>query len=207
MRKKQWILVLTPAIAAGCSQHREIVEYPSGSLKVRFMPADDYTDCLVASIVMCANYLRGHNRFDSREIRKEMAAAGLNHTRVDGVSQWLSGHRMRMVPIRGELSDEPPRGVAWWILSRGHPVICVVNKHGDNADYNHAVVIIGVEVDADGQIVAVDVLDPASADRLERWPRSEFEGYWSRTNQAMLPLFESPSQTARVAVDQRWRES
>lgn len=207
MIKKQWILALAPAIAAGCSQHSEIVEYPAGALKVRFMPADDYTDCLVASTVMCANYLRGHNRFDSKEIRQEMAAAGLDHTRVDGISQWLSGHRMRMVPIRGELSDEPPRGVGWWILSRGHPVICVVNKYGDDADYNHAVVVIGVEVDAGGRIVALDVLDPASDKRLERWPRSEFEKYWSKTNQAMLPMFDTPAQTAHVAMDPRWRES
>lgn len=207
MNFARWLLVMMFLAVTGCSQHSAIVEYPPGALKVRYMPADDYTDCLVASTVMCANYLRGHNRFDSKEIRQEMAAAGLDHTRVGGVSEWLSGHRMRMVPIRGELSNQPPRGVAWWILSRGHPVICVVNKHGDDADYNHAVVVIGVEVDADGRIVAVNVLDPASAKRLERWPRKEFEQYWSKTDQAMLPLFESPSQTAHVAMDQGWRES
>lgn len=173
---------------------------------MRYTPAADYTDCLVACTVMCSNYLRGHNQFTSKQVRSELAASDLDHTRVGGIRQWLNNHHMRMVPIRGELSKQPPRGLAWWILSRGHPVICVVNKHGDDADYNHAVVVIGVELDDHDAIKGLHVLDPASIEQLEFWSAAEFEGYWSKTDNVMLPIFDAPAQTAGMTARENRRE-
>ena len=188
-------------LVCGCSRHRESIQFPAGVLHVPYVPAADLTDCLVASTVMCANYIRGHNQFSSKQARQELAAADLDHTRVGSIRRWLAGHDMRMVPIQGELSNVPPRGLAWWILSRGHPVICVVNKHGGDADYNHAVVVIGVTLDADDHITGLHVLDPASAKQLEYWSRDEFKSAWAPTGHAMLPMFDAPAQSARLTTN------
>ncbi len=72
-------------------------------------------------------------------------------------------------------------------------MICVVNKFGGNADYNHAVVVIGIAGDGSADSVQrLYILDPASPKRLEQWDRLTFLHYWGSAGRVMLPLFERP---------------
>lgn len=189
------VLVLTGLLDMACNRRVAATDFPPNSLRVRYVPASDYTDCLVASVVMCANYVLGSDHFSPSGVRRELAADGLDPTRIGDVRMWLDGKGIKMVPLKGELSDTPPLGLGWWVQERGYPVICVVNKFGGNAEYNHAVVVIGVETgETAGQLGAVYVLDPASPRGVERWEHRTVEHYWRSTGQIMLLLFEAQRQ-------------
>jgi hypothetical protein len=175
--------------------------FPAGVLQVRFVPAISYTDCLVASAVMCANYVTVSDRFSPAELRGDLEAAGLDPTRVADVKGWLADQRVTMQPLTGSLSDRELTGLAWWLLRGGYPVICVMNKFAGNADYNHAVVVIGIEGGGGAESAeAVYLLDPASPRCLERFDRLTFLHYWGSAGNMMLPVFETPPDKLPRAV-------
>lgn len=192
MRNPLLILTMLLIVCPGCRKRIAVDTYPPGTLHVRYAAATELTDCLVASVSMCANYLLQTDRYTPPRIRQEMQAQSLDPSRVGDMQTWLADKGLTMTPVKGSLEADPPLGVAWWVQSRGHPVICVVNKYGTNADYNHAVVVIGVELAADGRVDALHVLDPASPKRLERWDRETMETHWNATDRVMLPMFVTP---------------
>ncbi|GJM24933.1 MAG: hypothetical protein DHS20C16_13480 [Phycisphaerae bacterium] len=193
------VLVLMLTLATGCHRRLAVDEYPPNALKVRYVSATDFTDCLLASAVMCMNYVVGQDRFAAPRVRQQMDSEGFDLTRVGDVRMFLEGRRIKLIPLKGELSTEPPLGLAWWVISRGYPVICVVNEEeGAPEEFNHAVVVIGVDVDDNGDngsdngsgIGDVIVLDPASQKRLERWDRETFLSRWQPTGNVMLLVFD-----------------
>jgi hypothetical protein len=194
-------------LMTGCHRRLAVDEYPPNALKVRYVSATDFTDCLLASAVMCMNYVAGQDRFAAPRVRQQMANEGLDLTRVGDVRMFLADRRIKLIPLKGELSAEPPLGLAWWVVSRGYPVICVVNQEeGAPEEFNHAVVVIGVDVDDNddnsGGIGDVIVLDPASQKRLERWDRETFLARWQPTGNVMLLVFDVANQ---AVVDRRSR--
>lgn len=182
-----------------CAKRVAVDEFPPGTVRVGYLAATDYTDCLVASVSMCANYVLGGRRFSPVELRRDLTAAGLDHALVADVGPLLAERGFELRPLVGELSDAPPLGLGWWVLQRGYPVTCVVNKFAGNADYNHAIVVIGINGGGSAESAeAVYVLDPASPKRLERWERLEFLHYWGSAGRVMLPLFETPGDAPRA---------
>ncbi len=185
-------LVLAGGIA-GCQKRIAIDDRPPETIAVRYVPADGYSDCLVASAVMCGNYVLDSQRLAPRDVRSAIKAAGGDATRVGDMQRYLAGQGLRMVPLRGRFSAEPPLGLAWWVLGRGYPMICVINRHAGNAEYNHAVVVVGFRpADAARGEMRVYLLDPAAPKRLACWDRFLFEHYWGSAGWVMLPIFEEP---------------
>ncbi|MCA9250910.1 MAG: hypothetical protein KDA54_07225 [Phycisphaerales bacterium] len=192
-------------LTTGCHRQIAVDAYPPNALKVRYVSATDFTDCLLASAVMCVNYVVGQDRFEATRVRKQLADEGLDLTRVGDVRAFWADRRIKFIPLKGELTNEPPMGLAWWVVSRGYPVICVVNQEeGAPEEFNHAVVVIGVDVDDNnGAVGDVIVLDPASAKRLERWDRETFLSRWVPTGNVMLLVFDASNQ----AVVDAWSRS
>jgi hypothetical protein len=210
-RRRRFVFVVLAGLAVtipsgACRKRVAVDRYPAGTLRVRYAPAGDYTDCLIASVVMCANYVVNAERYTTAGLRRDLEAAGLDHTRVGDLQAWLADQAFQMTPLRGDLTRRPPLGLGWWVLERGYPVICVINKHAGNPEFNHAVLVIGLDLDDDiGRVTAVSALDPASEKRLVRWDRSMFAHYWGSAGRVMLPLFERPAprtQTGRAGVQQ-----
>ncbi len=193
-RRRSALLLLSLAILAGCHEPKIAVrQYPPTALRVRYVAATDYTDCLLASVVMVANYVSGHDRLEAGRLRREMRAEGLDPTVIGDFQTWAARYGLKLIALRGALDAEPPRDLAWWVVERGYPVICVINRHEGNPDYNHAVVVIGVDFDDSTQQVAgLDVLDPAAPRRLVHLPRADFERDWSATNRVMMLVFDAP---------------
>jgi hypothetical protein len=194
-------LVVLPAflLVAGCKKQITATDFPDQTIKVRYVRAVDYTDCLLASTVMCANYVAGRERLVLSEARTDLEAAGLDRTRVDDVRGWLASEAFRLIPLKGRLARTPPDGLMWWVLDRGYPAICIINKHGGDPEYNHAVVVIGFESDDNGgQVAGIHVLEPAAKKGLETWDRETFEQRWVLTGQVMMLIFEEPEPSAPV---------
>lgn len=177
-------------VLAGCEKRAAIDQYPRGALQVRYVPANDLTDCLLASTVMCANYVAGSDRLQPSTMRQALESGGLDPSRISDMQTWLAGREFKLLALKnGELSDKPSVGLQWWVAQRGYPVICVINKFAGKADYNHAVVVIGFgEDEDDGQ--TVHYLDPASPSRVVTKDRRLFEHYWTNADRVMLPLIE-----------------
>ena len=188
--------------AAGCHQRIAVDTYPQDALKVRYVAATDYTDCLLASTVMCANYIVGQDRFAAPRVRSQMASAGLDMTRVGDVRTFFADRAIKLIPLKGNLGHKPPLGVLWWVVSRGYPVICVVNQQeGGSEEFNHAVVVIGADVDDNTDVVSdVVILDPASGKRLERWDRETFMSGWEATGRVMLLMFDTAAEPQLVSA-------
>jgi hypothetical protein len=180
-------------MGATCHKRVAVEDYPPGAMRVRYVAATDYSECLVASVVMCGNYVLNSNRMTPEQVERDLADAGLDHTRVGDMRTWLKTQGIQMTPLKGRYSSEPPNGLAWWVLDRGYPVICVVNRHAGDAEYNHAVLVIDVKINETSEAPeGVYVLDPASPKRIEHIERQMFEHYWGSAGSVMLPLFEAP---------------
>ncbi len=190
------VLTIVVLLTTGCHRQIAVDAYPPNALKVRYVSATDFTDCLLASAVMCVNYVVGQDRFAATRVREQMASEGFDLTRVGDVRAYLADRRIKLIPLKGELTTEPPMGLAWWVVSRGYPVICVVNQEeGAPEEFNHAVVVIGVDLDDNSDEVGdVIVLDPASQKRLERWDRETFLSRWVPTGNVMLLVFDVSNQ-------------
>lgn len=178
---------------SGCYQRIAVDRFPPGVLQVRYVRAASYTDCLVAAAVMCASYVTASDRFAAATMRGDLEAAALDPARIADVKAWLAQRDLTLQPLTGSFSDKELTGLGWWLCRGGYPVTCVINKFAGNADYNHAVVVIGI--DGGGGIESaqgVYYLDPASPRGLERLDRLTFLHYWGSAGNMMLPLFETP---------------
>ena len=183
----------------GCAPLRVDVEtIPPQCLQVLYQPSSSYTSCLVASVVMTGNYVEGAQILDEFKARREIKELNLDETRIGDIRKWLSTKRLVLMPMAGKLSDRPPLGLGYW-LKRGYPVICIINQKGGNPDYNHAVVVIGVEAPPETPINRVEkiyYLDPSTPKRVESCAPTEFLTIWDRAQQAMLLIVKKPRQVA-----------
>ncbi len=197
------LVCLAPGLVmgSGCEKRIAVDVYPPGALHVRYVPATNYTDCLVASAVMCANYVTNSDSFQPAGLRHEVTAVGGDPARIADVRDWLAGRRLTMQPLTGSFDSRELTGLGWWLLEGGYPVICVMNRWAGNAEYNHAVVVIGVAGgDSVETAATIHYLDPASPRRLVSVERLTFQHFWNSAGNIMLPVFRTPRELAGAAT-------
>lgn len=172
---------------AGCESPNRIAKYPEGALRVRYEEASTYSACLVASVVMAANYLAGERRFSENGIRGDLQRAGLDESRVGDLKTYLAGQGLHLVTLAGSLDGKPPLSLKYWLLRRGYPVICVINRNPVDPNFNHAVVLIGISATEDIESAdRIHYLDPSSAEPLHTDDAVTFEVIWARGQHAMM---------------------
>ena len=142
--------------------------HPEGTLRVGYEEASAPTSCLVASVAMAANYVRGERRFTEPSLRTALKEQGLDETYVADLKTFLAKNNLDLVVLAGELDGKPPTGLRFWAVDRGYPVICVINQHGGDPQFNHAVVVTGFSANAgDPSADIVYYLDPATREPLQ----------------------------------------
>ena len=76
-------------------------------------------------------------------------------------------------------------------------MVCVINRKSDDPQYNHAVVVIGVQrkEGSDGESAELlHYLDPASERGLEQAETETFEKWWERGRRAMMIVLVPPAE-------------
>ena len=122
-------------------------EYPPGALPVEFVPATTYSSCLVASVVMAANYVEDQPRFRVKDVLAELKAAGRDESKARDLKSYMEGKGLGVWTLTGQLDNHPPTGLGFWLRQERYPVVCVINRVGSSSDFNHAVVVIGMADD------------------------------------------------------------
>ncbi len=189
------LATLLPGFAA-CAPKLEnwASDYPEGALRVRYEPATRFSSCLSASVAMAAEYV-DKRPFSEPGVRRGLHDAKLDETRPDDLARWLRTQRLDMIVLAGEFHDRAPVGLRWWVMQRGYPVICVINRKGDDPQYNHAVVVIGMKSNATegaGPTDTVYYLDPSSTHGLETVDAEAFETWWTRGRRTMMIVVRPP---------------
>jgi len=170
----------------GCAPQR-LAKYPEGSLRVVYEPAGSFSSCLVASVTMAANYLRDERKFTEPGVRQELQAAGLDESKVGDVKAYLAKKGLYLVTLTGEVDGKPPTSLRYWLRKRGYPVICVINRHGVDPRFNHAVVVVGFSATAGADPAdIIHYLDPSSSQVLISEKVTAFEAAWAHGQHAMM---------------------
>ena len=179
----------------GCTTPGRTAKYPEGALRVRYEEATTYSTCLVASVAMAGNYLLGQRRFTEDRIRNDLKRTGRDETRVGDLKAYLADtkERLYLVVLTGQLNDDPPTGLGYWLKQRGYPVICVINRDPEDPAFNHAVVVIGISPNSKGGSTdIIHYLDPSSVEPLHATDAAAFEQLWARCSHAMMVVAASP---------------
>jgi hypothetical protein len=187
-------------ILAGCEEpHRP------DSLPVGFEAATTYSSCLVASVVMAANYTEERARFKVKDVIAELKAKGADETRVQDLKDYLAGKGLDLVTLAGGMSEDPYVGLGYWLRQGRYPVVCVINRMGTSPDFNHAVVVIGIEGNQPVERAdRIYYLDPSADSPLFTCSGEAFETMWARGRHAMLVVTRWP---AGATGDQKRDES
>ncbi len=205
MRRSSAVLMVGVMMAspwlAGCQgPQRKFVTYPPGTLAVPYETASGPTACLVASVSMAANYLVDKHEFAEPAVRAEMKAQGLQENSVADVKKYLEERGLYLVTLTGEADGRPPLGLGFWLERRGYPVICIINEHGADQKFNHAVVVTGISKNsADPPADIVYYLDPAAAEPLQSSELTQFEAAWELGKRAMMIVVAPPTESAPAA--------
>jgi hypothetical protein len=181
--------------AGGCEAPRpKFTTHPPGTLPVHYEEASTPTSCLVASAVMAANYLLGQPRFTEPGVRKAMKEQRLDETQVTEMQTFLVGQGLDLIALSGRLDGKPTLGLRFWVERKGYPVICIINRLGEEPKFNHAVVVTGFSEGAGSPPAdIVYYLDPSTREPLQSVPATEFEKYWHRGNNTMLLVVAPPA--------------
>lgn len=189
LRKAMPALILTLGpLLAGCEETNKRVQYPPGALPVRYESATTHSSCLVAGVAMGARYLLPASDYTEPKIRRDLAAGGLDESRVGDLKRYLAGEGLHLVTLTGELGDRPLFGMGYWVRSRGHPVLCVINQEGPDAEaFNHAVTVIGISSNQNPDLPdIIHYFDPSAAEPLHSLAAPAFDELWSRGQHAMM---------------------
>lgn len=183
-----WMALIGIVMAStGCQSPNRIAKYPEGALRVRYEEATSHSSCLVASVVMAANYVVGERRFSEKAVREDLEQAGLDESRVGDLKKYLADHGLHLVTLAGSLDGKPPVSLKYWLLERGYPVICVINRDPVDPNFNHAVVLIGISTTGDVESTdRIHYFDPSSAEPLHTDDVAAFETVWDRGQHAMM---------------------
>lgn len=191
---------LVALLAVGCQSPDRRNQLPAGCVPVQYVQANSHTTCLVACVAMAANYLEGEFRFSEKGILNELRARGLDESRVSDVKQYLDAEGFYLVTLAGRLHDEPPTGLAYWLLRRGYPVICVINRQGHEPQFNHAVVVVGLTRSSGVESAdKIHYFDPASAMQFHTDEVPAFNELWIRGQNAMMVVIRPPEGSAQTA--------
>jgi hypothetical protein len=80
---------------------------------------------------------------------------------------------------------------------RGYPVICIINRHGTDVQFNHAVVVTGFSRNTEpGVADIVYYLDPSAKESLLTATAADFEQMWARGDRAMMLVVAPPEEAA-----------
>lgn len=179
---------------AGCDRPVRIAKYPEGSLHVRYEQATTYSTCLVASVAMAGNYLLGERRFSEYGIRNDIERTGRDVTLVRDLQAYLADEGLDLHALSGQLGDEAPTGVGFWVKQRGYPAICVINRVSEDPAFNHAVVVIGISPNREGGSTdIIHYLDPSVPEPLQSMDAAAFEELWARCEHALLIVAVAPA--------------
>jgi hypothetical protein len=177
----------------GCDQPRPAVTFPPNTLPVRYEPATSHTTCLVAAVAMAGNYLIGDRRMTEKSIREDMKAAGRDETKIEDIRTFLQDKGLYLLTLSGQLDGKPPSSLRYWLVERGYPVICVINRNGDDPAFNHAVVVTGIEhTDPEVSADKIVYLDPSVGQVLHTDDEKAFDVLWQRGERAMLIVVAPP---------------
>ena len=128
------VLVSALGLLGGCAP-KEFAKYPEGSLRVAYEESNSYSGCLAASTAMAANYLTDQRKFSEKGIREALKKANLDEARVGDVKAWLETQRLYLLTLSGTLDGKPPASLSYWLVQRGYPVICVINRHENDVKF------------------------------------------------------------------------
>lgn len=183
-------------LVGGCAP-KQFAKYPEGSLRVAFEESSSYSGCLAACTAMAANYLTGERKFSQKGISEALKQVNLDETRTGDLKTWLETQHLYLLTLSGESDGKPPASLRYWLVQRGYPVICVINRHEQDPKFNHAVVVIGFSKTAGDQTAdRIHYLDPASAKVLHSEDRKSFETLWARGEHAMMIVIAPPQESA-----------
>lgn len=184
------LMMVTAAAGCGPRLHNWAGALPDGVLAVPYKRATRFSSCLVAATAMAAEYV-DQRPFSEPAMRRSLHEAGLSETRPGDVAEWLRGRGLDMIVLAGTLSAEAPLGIEYWLTRRGYPVVCIINRKGGDPQYNHAVVVVGVQRTQGAD--AIHFLDPASERGLERADAATFEQWWERGQRVMMIVLNPPA--------------
>lgn len=189
------LTILALCLASGCEAPKsKFTTYPPGTLPVPYQEASAPSSCLVASVSMAANYLLADHRLAEPAARAAMKEKELDEAQVVDVKKYLADQGLDMIVLSGRLDGKPTEGLRFWVEQKGYPAICIINRHGEDPKFNHAVVVTGFSGDANGQQAdIVYYLDPSTREPLQFLELAEFDRYWARGNRAMLLVVAPPT--------------
>jgi hypothetical protein len=199
-------VTLLMLFAPACYKREAIDVYPPNSLHVRYEDVSSDQSCLVASVVMAANYVDPHAELRESAALQEIADAGMDETLVADVKKWIDSKGFKLIHLKGQFNNQPPFGMHYWVQNRGYPVVCIVEKEEDKPSeelsFHHAVVVIGVDVDANvDNVDRIHYIDPISIKRLEFDTADDFEASWARGGYGMLLVILPPKPESGQLVD------
>lgn len=179
----------------GCQETEgPAVTYPPNTLPVHFERATQHTTCLVASVAMASNYLLDKRRFTESSIREALYKAQRDETRVEDLKLFLQENGLYLLTLAGRLDGKPPISLRYWLVQRGYPVICVINRQGDDPAANHAVVVTGIQATpGDPTADKIVYLDPSLSNPLHTSDAVEFDVLWQRGQRAMMIVVAPPA--------------
>lgn len=184
------------ASISGCEAPKPIHTFPAGTLPVRYEPATTHSTCLVASVAMAANYLLGERRFSEKQLRTELEQAGKDETLTRDLKDFLETKGLYLIALTGQIDGKPPMSMSYWVVKRGYPTICVINREAGQHAFNHAVVVIGISPkSAEQSADTIHYLDPGTKEPLQSCNAADFETLWSAGGYSMLLVVAPPPES------------
>jgi hypothetical protein len=199
-------LLLTGLVTAviGCEAPKRIHSFPAGTLPVLYEPATTHSTCLVASLAMSANYLLGERRFSEKQMRTELKQAGKDETLTRDLKDYLETKGLYLIALTGQIDGKPPSALSYWVVKRGYPAICIINREPGQPAFNHAVVVIGISPTSTEQSAdIIHYLDPATPEPLQSCNTAEFERLWAAAEYAMLLVVAPPPESPAPSQDKQ----
>ena len=193
------IALALAAMLAGCGPTPKLIGYPPGALPVEYDRATTYSACLVASVTMAANYAENRPRFQVPEVLADLKKAGADETKVADLKNYMARKGLTVWNLAGTMDEKPWTGLGFWLREWRSPPVCVINRIGGNADYNHAVVVIGLRENRDMESAdRIHYLDPSADSPLYTCSLEAFDEMWARCGHAMLVVTKGPPEQAEV---------
>ncbi len=190
--------LMLSVLLAGCQAPQRVMTYPKGCWPVRYEPAVSHSSCLVASIVMAANYRLDKRQYSVPQVCRELKALHLDETSIADMNTYLERNGLALLTLSGNPSSKPPTGLQYWLRERRYPVICVINRRGSDERFNHAVVVIGITKNSAEPADTVHYMDPSAQDPVLSCSITDFEVLWARGRNAMMIVI-APPQAAGAA--------
>jgi hypothetical protein len=147
----------------------------------------------VAAVVMASNYVLGERRLTENLVRDELRRSGRDETAIEDLKDFLPSKGLHMVTLAGTIDGKPPTSLRYWVMQRGYPVICIINREGEDPAFNHAVVVTGIQAKpGESPTDIITCLDPSLPQAIDNVSAAEFGILWERGLHAMMIVVAPP---------------